>query len=375
MASAEVLGIPGLPGGAFNTYNDSSFSPSQESMTRSYATFVGMDSSIDELPTRASHFDANKHLVYEGPTKVHTMEDIGLQASNGVSPIAVSEPFRLFSKEAIMEMRKEIFAENVLNKYCYQSDIAPMQLRGYAPKEAKFIYDAWKSPKTLAILSEIAGVDLVPVIDYEIGHINISKPGNRQDANEAALDVDDDDKAVVDWHRDSYPFVCVLMMSDTTNMVGGETALKAGNGEIRKVRGPEIGCAVVLQGRYIDHQALRAFGGQERITMVTSLRPKSPFVRDDTVLNTVRPISNLPDLYGQTIEYSLENMEARLRRMLKKVRLDMKAGVTDVTAYKKHFDFEIQTLQRLNHEIVEEHKVTKGRVADEIEAERKAREI
>ncbi len=28
--------------------------------------------------------------------------------------------------------------------------------------------------------------------------------------------------AVVGWHRDSLLFVCVLMMSDTTNMVGGE---------------------------------------------------------------------------------------------------------------------------------------------------------
>jgi hypothetical protein len=93
----------------------------------------------------------------------------------------------------------------------------------------------------------------------------------------------------------------------------------------------EQGCGVVLQGRYIEHQALRAFGGQERITMVTSFRPKSALVRDDTILNTVRPVSNLPDLYGQVIEYQLENMEARLRRMLKKVRSDMKAGVTDVT--------------------------------------------
>lgn len=106
--------------------------------------------------------------------------------------------------------------------------------------------------------------------------------------------------------------------------------------------------------------------------MVTSFRPKSPFVRDDTVLNTVRPVSNLPDLYGQVIEYQLENMEARLRRMLRKVRLDMKAGVTDVTAYKKHFHFEIQALQHLSGEIIEEDKVEKGKLADTIEAERRA---
>lgn len=106
--------------------------------------------------------------------------------------------------------------------------------------------------------------------------------------------------------------------------------------------------------------------------MVTSFRAKSPLAKDDTVLNTVRPISNLPDLYGQVIEYQLENMEARLRRMLKKVRSDMKAGVTDVAAYKNHFKFEIEALTHLDKEIIPENQVTKGHMAADIEAERRA---
>lgn len=98
----------------------------------------------------------------------------------------------------------------------------------------KFIFEAWKHPETLSIISKIAGVDLVPVMDYEIGHINLSVPGDKADYTEKSMD----DDAIVGWHRDSYPFVCVLMMSDTTNMVGGETALRTGTGEIKKVRGP-----------------------------------------------------------------------------------------------------------------------------------------
>jgi hypothetical protein len=83
-------------------------------------------------------------------------------------------------------------------------------------------------------MSKIAGVDLVPVMDYEIGHINMSVPRNKNESTS-----EDDDEAIVGWHRDSYPFVCVLMMSDTTNMVGGETALRTGTGDIKKVRGPQ----------------------------------------------------------------------------------------------------------------------------------------
>lgn len=120
------------------------------------------------------------------------------------------------------------------------------------------------------------------------------------------------------------------------------------------------GCAVVLQGRYIEHQALRAYGGQERITMVTSFRPRSAGIRDDTILSTVRPISNLSDLYGQTIEYQLENAETRIRQMLKNVRESMKAGATDVQSIKAFLDFEIKTMSHLQDEIVDEALVVKG---------------
>ena len=157
-------------------------------------------------------------------------------------------------------------------------------------------------------------MELVTAMDFEIAHVNISMKSEKQKVEELEAYMDkklteadegiagcpwEDDKPIVDWHTDSYPFVCVTMLSDCTNMVGGETALKTGTGEILKVRGPQMvgmrslrgittnlsqGCAVVLQGRYIEHQALRALGQRERITMVTSFRPRSSSLPDDTVL-------------------------------------------------------------------------------------------
>ena len=106
-------------------------------------------------------------------------------------------------------------------------------------RHAKFIFEAWKHPETLAIMSKIAGVELVPVMDYEIGHINMSVPEEKKKYKDSVLNSEDDEEAIVGWHRDSYPFVCVLMMSDTTGMVGGETALRTGFGDIKKVRGPQ----------------------------------------------------------------------------------------------------------------------------------------
>ena len=103
----------------------------QESLKRSFAKYLAADHGSSPV---GKLFDPSKHLAYEEPTHIHTMEDIGFPASTGVSPIAVSEPFRLFSEEAVDIMRSEIFDPEVQEKHSITSDIAPRQLRGYAPK-------------------------------------------------------------------------------------------------------------------------------------------------------------------------------------------------------------------------------------------------
>jgi hypothetical protein len=108
----------------------------------------------------------------------------------------------------------------------------------------------------LSIVSKIAGIDLVPVMELEIGHINISVISKEDRASggvaavteKANRDADEgvagcpweEESPIVDWHTDSYPFVCVTMLSDCTTMVGGETALRRGDGEVVKVRGPQM---------------------------------------------------------------------------------------------------------------------------------------
>src|SRR6185295_450621 len=53
---------------------------------------------------RRDPFDPRKHLNFSPPPKVFTMADIGLPENSGVSPLAVSEPFPLFTEEAIRRM-------------------------------------------------------------------------------------------------------------------------------------------------------------------------------------------------------------------------------------------------------------------------------
>ncbi|OGM47783.1 hypothetical protein ABOM_003322 [Aspergillus bombycis] len=264
-------------------------------------------------------FDPSKHLNFQPPKRIYTMEEIGLEGQ-GISPHAGSEPFSLFNEEAIRQMRAEIFSDEVLADCQYSSTFNKHMVRGMGPARAPFTYDAWNNPEVLRRISEVAGIDLIPSVDFEIANINISVNSNPTQVVPEQQVSSTDELPAVAWHYDSFPFVCVTMLSDCTGMVGGETALRTPSGDIMKVRGPATGTAVVLQGRYIEHQALKALGGRERISMVTCFRPKNPLVRDETVLVGVRGISNLSELYTQYTEYRLELLEERLRLKQKEER-------------------------------------------------------
>ena len=74
-------------------------------------------------------FDATKHIAFHPPERVYTMEQIGLEG-HGISPVAVSEPFSLFTTEAVKQMRAEIFSEPVLRDCQYASTFAKNMVRG-----------------------------------------------------------------------------------------------------------------------------------------------------------------------------------------------------------------------------------------------------
>lgn len=46
------------------------------------------------------------------------------------------------------------------------------------------------------------------------------------------------DKLILEWHKDSHPFVCVVMLSDARYMIGGETELPKEDGITLKVKAP-----------------------------------------------------------------------------------------------------------------------------------------
>lgn len=115
------------------------------------------------------------------------------------------------------------------------------------------------------------------------------------------------------------------MLSDVEGMEGGETEIRRGDGEAIKAIGPNLGSCVVMQGGYITHAALPSNNAFERITMVTSFRPKRP-TEDITNLRNIRNCSNTHEVYDQfvvsrmdLVQQTLEAYKAMLAQRRKSI--------------------------------------------------------
>ncbi|KIW84889.1 hypothetical protein Z517_00277 [Fonsecaea pedrosoi CBS 271.37] len=300
-----------------------------------YPAIDGPALALKSNTTRSSRrtFDPVKHLTYAPPKKIHTLEDLCLPPSP-ISQVASTDPFPLLSEEALLEHRRELLSDDVLDSCMYHTRDKSVQLRGMAPRYAPFIHQFWTSPEVLKIVSDLAGVDLVPVMDFEICHTNVQlgpeglagvrdipiiPPGAPVAETMSAIQEGPEEplaaakESVVPWHRDSYPFVCVVMLSDTRNMKGGETEIQRGDGTTIKVRSPQMGGAVVLQGRHVSHMAIPVENMPERITIVASFRPRDPVLLDDSSLMNVRNKSRLSEMYYQWTSYRLHLLADRFR--------------------------------------------------------------
>lgn len=80
-----------------------------------------------------SPFDPAKHIAFKEMPRRITMSELGM-AERGVSKIGVSEPFELFTPEAVHMMRNEVLSDEVWENCRFASSWNACQLRGMAPK-------------------------------------------------------------------------------------------------------------------------------------------------------------------------------------------------------------------------------------------------
>ncbi|CAG7964831.1 unnamed protein product [Penicillium salamii] len=332
-------------------------------------------------------FDPKVHLDYVPPPKKFTMKDLLLEPSATASSSAGTVPFSLLSAEGVRAYRRALFQKEVIES-CASSPFPGTLVLRDAAKRSKFINDFWTHPKTMAIVSEAVGVPLEVIMPTEIGHTNIQVEGNtvtemtsnlRVEPAVEKLELSSEDRgydplkdksSIIPWHYDSYPYVCVLMLSETEGMIGGETYIKKGDGDAQKVRfsllprvqssllifclqveGPQLGHAVMLQGGEVCHLAARAKGVKERISTITSYRSKKPGIYDSSYITNVRPYADIDSLYPEWAECRLRKLRDELTHFL-----DEKEKKDDPVRERKEIhnliEQQIQYLRRTSRQMV-----------------------
>ncbi|CAI7605480.1 unnamed protein product [Penicillium glandicola] len=316
-----------------------------------------------QKPIKEQAFNPKVHLNYTPPSKKFTMQDLLLSQSSTASPIAGTVPFPLLSAEGVKAYRRALFQKDVMNK-CSSSPFPGTLVIRDAAKQSNFVNDFWTHPETMRIVSEAVGVPLEIVMPTEIGHTNIQVEGTtitemasnlkvEPEVQKLELSPEDltydplkDASAIIPWHYDSYPYVCVLMLSDTEGMIGGETYIKKGDGEAQKVEGPQIGHAVMLQGGEVRHLAARAKGVKERISTITSYRSKMPNIYDSSYITNVRPYADTNSLYPEWTQYRFRKLRDELTHYLEGPAQDRK----NVQSF---IDQQIDYLQRTSRQMVD----------------------
>lgn len=314
-------------------------------------------------------FDPLQHLCYSQPSSTISLDDLGLDFPQASSRTAITAPFPLLTPAGVRELRADIFRPEIVGKYGSWKYPGVYRIRGYGPA-AQFTYAMWRSPEVLKACSDAAGVDLDVIMDYEIGQLNVQLP-KHVDRSSAITDnlpppeppkaseddVESDEEGadlknlVSAWHHDSYPWVCVLMLSDPVGMSGGETALRKGDGGILKMRQPGMGYAVMMQGSMVSHAALRTLGSGERITFVVSMRPRDPLLQDTSTLRTVKPISNNDELFRQWTGYRFDVVAQRLAKMREVLQAEGRPAAETHRLTKEWVQEQIEYLQTTVNEM------------------------
>eukprot|EP00466_Bigelowiella_natans_P004824 jgi/Bigna1/135047/aug1.27_g9755 len=247
-------------------------------------------------------FDLRRHLQYEPPSHVKTLEfkDVPFPYSPEIQRnfpgIAYTRPFRLLSDEGtrilksiVMRYKDAHLKQNERNK-CLRG-------LGYL---SKWVRDFTFNPEVNKIFADLSLQPLSPhngIMNH--GHTNFGEPGAG--------------RAVDQWHVDSTDYVCVLILSDMTDMDGGELQVLqmadatgkffddlmvkgVPKSKVETVNYKGAGYCVFMQGSKILHSVtpvLKARG--PRISFVQSFSNRNVFADDRTRLVAFRDQFDDPD--------------------------------------------------------------------------------
>lgn len=247
---------------------------------------LGPPEYIKMLPTDSGHEQFVQFPIPPSGSGPRVVRGCSSDAEVPFTGLAYTAPFRVLSDQGVSALRQVIdnnekFTTSVPN-------LVPKCLRGLGYR-SDFIRDLNYSEPLLRHLSQCAGEALTPhAMSMNLAQINFGEIGGGP---------------VNQWHIDSVPYVMVILLSDATDMVGGELLVaRLGDPKeaIRRIRAEEIdpqlidkvnypgpGYAIFMQGSQIAHAVTPVTHAKERrLTCINSYQTLNPFCQDHTVYKT-----------------------------------------------------------------------------------------
>jgi len=231
-----------------------------------------------------------------------------------LSPVAVTEPFRLLSDEGA-EVALRIARE--LERLA-ATDVRSKRMRGCTYR-SRFFDGMYRDPALLSYLSRLAEADLRP---HPVGH-------HRVQLNFAPEELS---KAVDVWHYDVVAFDFVMLLTDPGPMKGGNTEffhgtvaegealLRAGRAlpadRIIPVAYPAAGWAFFQQGHQVLHRVAPLAEPYPRISLVASYYCADPAFREPTVLPVLRKADGQQTALVEWASYAAYRAKAKLESFL-----------------------------------------------------------
>ncbi len=230
----------------------------------------------------AVKFDPEKHLQLEPPETKVQLRELGYQASEinqCPTSFAVSSAARILSDEGVGIM---LDIARSLKQYSVNCERIENMVRG-GVYQSRFLRDFCLSQEVVDFLGDIFGTPVAPhTMPLHLGHLNYAP--------------DDLSRAVDKWHHDTLGLDYVLLLSDPTQLQGGDFQYFMGTRhEAQELaeRGqmipadravspefPGAGYAIVLHGNMVVHRATKLTERAERITLVNGYVPLNTEIAD-----------------------------------------------------------------------------------------------
>ena len=243
-----------FPPASFPTTAPNSIEPTHETVRFDPARHLnlGVPEYVKMLPTASTNEQFVQFPVPLAGSTPQVVRGCTSQAEIPFTGLAYTAPFSVLSAEGVAALRQVITDNEKFSTSV--PDLVPKCLRGLGYR-SKFVRDLNYSEEILTHLSQCAGEVLTPHgMSTNLAQINFGEVGGGP---------------VNQWHIDSVPYVMVILLSDATDMVGGEL-LVARLGDpreaIRKIQADEVdkslidkvnypgaGYAILMQGSHIAH--------------------------------------------------------------------------------------------------------------------------